>query len=162
MSDQYCDVKAGLLSEALKNTNFKRRKKPLFVDLEFYRGTGQLSVSESKFGKFDHLVEASGNETWRCQLDGLKLAKLVSTWDSQTVIRLRHTSSGLEVSNGKSKIIVPSTGLNGVKPIRREVMKPDPNHKGMPEGIDEPLRHKTDQRQTWLFSARIPMPENKN
>ncbi|SCA55932.1 hypothetical protein MTBPR1_140050 [Candidatus Terasakiella magnetica] len=161
MSDQYCDVKAGLLSEALKNTNYKRRKKPLYVDLEFYRGSSQLSVSESKFSKFDHLIEAIGKETWRCQVDGVKLAKIVTTWPLDTVIRLTYMAVGLQVSNGKSKVMVPSTGLNGVKPIKREVLKPDPNHKGMPEGIDEPLRHKTDQRQTWLFSARIPMPEDK-
>lgn len=161
MSDKYCDICAGELSQSLKGTNFNRRKNPLYIDLEFYRGTGQLSVSESKFGKFDHLIPAKGDATWHCQLDGVKLAKLASTFNPEAVLRLTPAATALEISQGRSKSLIPITGTKELKAVQRRAMKPDPRHKGMPDGIDDPLRPKTDQRQTWLFSARIPEPKDK-
>jgi hypothetical protein len=162
MSEKYCDICAGELAHALKDTNFNRSKKPLYIDLEFYTGTGQLSISESEFGKFDHLIPAKGANTWNCQLDGVKLAKLVSKFNPEAVLRLTPATAALIITQGKSKSLIPITGTKELKGIQRTKMKPDPRHTGMPVGIDAPLRPKTDKRQTWLFSARIPMPNDKN
>lgn len=157
-------VKAGDLAEALMAAKPKRmpkRPKPVTVSLEHEFVAGALAVIEAKHAAFAKSLPASGNWSGPVQLDALLLLRLVSTWPPETELEMEPEPAALGVRSGKSISRVARTDCGGTPAIKRTAVKPDKRHKGKVEVPPDPTEKRVELADTWLFSARVPMPQHR-
>lgn len=149
-------IVAGSLSECLIATHWKRRKSSFPINLHFNPASSQLKVSEARYRKFEYSLSATGKKAWKCQLDGVRLAKIVSKFVENQEIQLNLVGDALALTISTTSILIPVKKAGDGGYVVPKILPFDSRHKGRPEGIDRPMGPTVDQRQTWLFSTRIP------
>jgi hypothetical protein len=156
-------INAGALDAALAVVVGRRMAKParmpLIVSLVYDRA-GELTVSEARHGARRHLVAAQGVWPDMVQLDGRRLQALVAKYPPDQSICLIVEEREVTVLFGKSRIALPRTDHDRPA-IKEKPLKPDPRHRGKVEVPPDPATKRVALADTWLFSARVPMPQHR-
>ena len=157
-------LNAGTLDEALAVVVGRRRarpaKTPFIVSLAYDERTRELIVSEARHGARRHLVPAQGVWPDIVQIDGRRLQALVGKYPPDQGINLMVEARQVTVVFGKSRIGLPRTDHDRPA-IREKPPKPDPRHRGKPVTPPDPATKRVALADTWLFSARVPMPQHR-
>lgn len=131
----------------------KKKPKPVPVSLSF--SNRNLIIVEAKHGLFEEKVPARGKWKNLVQLDGIMLDRVIQSWKEIEEIELSVKDQSLILVSGKSKSTLPLLE----KYIEQQPFKRDPKHLGKPYITPDPVGKRVQYDDTWLFSARVPMPE---
>jgi len=133
---------------------------PMIVSLVYDDRARELTVSEARHGTRRHLVAAQGVWPDMVQMDGRRLQALIAKYPAGQGIGLMVEVREVTVLFGKSRIALPRTDY-GRPAIREKPRKPDPRHRGKVEVLPDPVGKRVALGDTWLFSARVPMPQHR-
>ena len=157
-------VGAGALDAALAVVVGRRMAKPsrrpLIVSLVYDDRARELTVSEARHGTRRHLVAARGVWPDMVQMDGRRLQALIAKYPAEEGIGLMVEAREVTVLFGKSRIALPRTDHDRPA-IKEKPLKPDPRHRGKVEMLPDPAGKRVALGDTWLFSARVPMPQHR-
>jgi hypothetical protein len=156
------NVRAGDLAKATVAALPKRSKKVRLTPVSLEFDGLKLSVIEAKHGLFENALPDQGMWPDQVQVDGGILARVVSAHPESEMLELIAEAESLVVRRGKAQARI--TRLDGAskKAIKRTTPLPDRRHTGKLERADAPLQPSVPQKEIWLFSARIPLPEHRN
>jgi hypothetical protein len=76
-------------------------------------------------------------------------------------IGLMATTKDLTIIYGKSQIALSRID-HARGPIEERPLKPNPRHRGKVVVPPDPVRKRVAWSDTWLFSARVPMPQHRS
>ena len=156
-TQEYVRLLAGDLVDALKSARPRKAKKhkAVPVSLTLLPSQIDLLIAEARHGRFEHTIPATGTLTSEVQADGAWIYMVVSSCKPTDTIDLVVEEASLTVVRGTSRsTIARIDGPNGER-IKRTNPRPDPRHKGMPEGTDRRLRANVPQNKIWAFSAHM-------
>ena len=157
-------VKAADFAAALKPAKphpLKKKPKPIIVCLEHEFVAGTLAVIEAKHAAFAQSISASGDWPGPVQVDGVLLYRLAANWPPDAEVELSADADSLIIKLGKAVVRVARSDAKGGKPIKRTVQPPDKRHKGKVEVPPDPVGKRVELNATWLFSARMPVPQHR-
>lgn len=158
-------VRVGEFLEALEVVvGKKRRRVPLQrgvpVSLTYDPATRELMVSEPRHGRRRHLLHADGVWPSRVQVDGDRLRSLLGKYPPYDKIGVMVTDKEITMLAGRSRIVLSRTDALR-KPIEARAFAPNEKHRGKPYDPPDPAGKKVALDDTWGFSARVPMPQDR-
>ena len=163
LMNEHVRLLAGDLVEALKSARPRKTKKhkAVPVSLTLSPSKTELLIVEARHGRFEYTVPATGTLTTEVQVDGALVHKIARSYDPSGVVDLIVGAGSFAVAHGKSRSTIPRIDGPQGKRIKRTAPRPNPLHKGKPDGADSPLRPSVPQNKTWGFSAHFVRPEKK-
>lgn len=163
--DGLVHVRAGELFEALTVVvGVKRRRVPLkravVISIDYEPARRELTISEPRYGVRRQGIPAEGVWADRVQVDGERLRVLAGKYLPEDGLGLMVTAAELTLVRGASRIVLPRTDYRR-KPVEERPLPPARGHKGKPYQAPDPVGKKVALGDTWLFSARVPMPQHR-
>ena len=157
-------IGAGALQEmfALIVPRFKKRRwnKAFPVTLSFDTKTGELFVEEARHGLSGYRVQAAGEWPEKVQVDGTVLKRMCDTFPPDDIVELVPLRDELCILRERSRITLKRLDKENSPGIKKKPQKVD--HFGPVEVPPDPDGKRVELNDTWLFSARVPMPQHRN
>jgi hypothetical protein len=121
-----------------------------------------ILISEAQHGLRSNLVAAIGEWPPQVQLDGRKLQKVFETLPSESQVELIALKDDLVILAGRAQIVMPRLEPGDEGGIKSWPIPRNPKHKGKVEVPPDPVGKRLELADTWLFSARVPMPQHRD
>lgn len=152
---------SSVLAESIPGCRSNKRYKPYPVTIEYDAAAGCLKLSEARFALTASELPAVGNWPAQVQIDGRKLQKVCMTFPAGTSVELLVTDRELVLLAGKSQLLFPRFDVGGRGGIRQRAVPLPPGYEGKVIRPPERTGNKVELADTWLFSARVPMPQHR-
>lgn len=158
-------LSAGTLQESLALAVPKSRKKraqPYFLTIRFDQFREMLQIDESRYASTGSEGHAKGQWPDKVQIDGRQLQAFCETLPPEKVIELTTNDQEMFVASGRAKLRLQRKNPSGTEGIKlRKIPKPR-GHTGPIEMLPDPVGKRVALNDTWLFSARVPMPQHRD
>ena len=139
----------------------KRRKNKSFpVTLSFDSKAGELFVEEARHGLSGYRISADGEWPEKVQVDASVLKRVCDTFQPDDVIELVPLRDELCLLRKGSRITLKRLDAECSPGIRKKPQKIR-GHKGPVEVPPDPVGKRVELNDTWMFSARVPMPQHR-
>jgi hypothetical protein len=134
--------------------------RPLVISLDFDENRCELAIADARYAIRRHTLPAKGVWPGRVQLDGRHLRALSGKYPAGEELGLMATAGEVVLVRGKGRIALPRFDY-GRPAIREQALKPDARHRGKPYVAPDPVGKRVEWGDTWLFSARVPVPQHR-
>ena len=138
----------------------RRRNKSLPVTLSFDSKAGELFVEEARHGLSGHRIPAVGRWPDKVQVDGTVLKRMCDTFRPDDVVELVPLRDELCILRDGSRITLKRLDKENSPGIKKKPQKA--NHFGPVEVPPDPVGKRVELNDTWLFSARVPVPQHRD
>lgn len=166
MADQgRLSLSAGALQELLAIAVPKSRKKrtrPYFVTIRFDASREMLEVDESRHAIRGSEANAKGEWLNQVQVDGRQLQAFCERLPPEQSIELTASDQELCVTSGRSKLRLQRRDPGGKRGIKPKPLPQPRGHTGPVDVPPDPVGKRVALHDTWLFSARVPMPQHRD
>ena len=156
----------GLLFEGLTAVVPKWRKKsvpkPFPINLVFNKEHKFFELCGAKHGEIRYEIPARGKWPELVQVDGRILQKLLSTFDPKETVDLVVDDATLQINCGNLKAQLRRIDGRESKGIKTTPKLPDQRHLEPVTHPPEPIGKRVELNDTWLFSARVPVPQHRD
>jgi hypothetical protein len=154
-----------LLQECILVVVPKLRKnskpKPMPVNLTYDEHSNSFRISDAKHAEKVSSIPAIGNWPKLVQVDGRKLHTFIFRCESNKSILLSVDGEALNLKYGTSSMQLIRLDGRGKKGIKTKPRPPDPRHTGPIVHPPDPVGKRVELNDTWLFSARVPVPQHR-
>lgn len=154
------EVAACRMQEALAIV-VKGRRKRFPVTLYHDSAVGFLDVFEARHSAASVRIPALGSWPGAPTVDGFTLRKVFATYGDDEIIRLVLDRTIFALVKDRSRIPVKLDDFEE-RPAPRPAPPPDPRHRGPVEVPPDPHEKRFEWDHTWLFSARMPIPQHRS
>jgi len=138
----------------------RRRNKSFPVTLSFDSKAGELFVEEARHGLSGYRIPAVGRWPDKVQVDGTVLKRMCDTFRPDDVVELVPLRDELCILRDGSRITLKRLDKENSPGIKKKPQKA--NHFGPVEVPLDPVGKRVELNDTWLFSARVPVPQHRD
>lgn len=139
----------------------KQSAKPYPITIRFDDWRKMLRIAEARHGAKGHEVPAEGRWPDKVQIDGRRLRALANKFKPDAPVILTATSAALAVQSGAFKILFDRIDANEKGGIEETDFSKNRRHKGPVKSPPDPVGKRVEPDETWLFSARMPVPQHR-
>lgn len=158
-------LSAGTLQELLAIAvpkSRKKRTKPYFLTIQFDASRKMLGIDESRYALSGSEAKAKGRWPGKVQVDGRQLQVFCATFPPEQIIELTTSDQELCVVSGRAKLRLQRQDPRGTEGIKLKPVPKRRGHTGPVEVPPDPVGKRVALHDTWLFSARVPMPQHRD
>ncbi len=138
----------------------RRRNKSFPVTLSFDSKAGELFVEEARHGLAGYRISAVGGWPEKVQVDGTVLKRMCDTFRPDDIVELVPLRDELCILRDGSRITLKRLDKENSPGIKKKPQKVD--HFGPVEVPPDPVGKRVELNDTWLFSARVPVPQHRD
>jgi hypothetical protein len=149
------------LSVAVPKLRKNAKSKPIPINLTYNEKTKSFGLFDAKHAEMGCDIPANGNWPELVQVDGRKLNTFLIKCDPKQSILLSVDDDMLNLKYGTSKMQLHRLDCLGIKGIKTKPRPPDPRHTGPVVHPPDPVGKRVELRDSWLMSARVPMPQHR-
>ncbi len=155
-----CGALQEMLAAIVPRFKKRRRNKSFPVTLSFDSKARELFVEEARHGLSGYRIPAVGGWPEKVQVDGTILKLMCDTFRPDDRVELVPLRDELCILREGSRITLKRLDKENSPGIKK---KPQKIHHYGPVAVPpDPVGKRVELNDTWLFSARVPMPQHRD